>query len=275
MRRMKTRTVALALVAGLLIVLAQAQKAQETPDTGQPDQQAPSAPKGPMAETEEELEAYQKLLNASLTADQMISLAEEFVQMFPDSELNSFVYLKAMEGYRKKGDFPKLREFGEKSLAIDPENVQALLWLALFIPERTKNTDLDREEKLKEAEDYAKRALAAIEKKEKPDPEMLDTVWEGAVNDMRASSYDALGHVAMKRGRYEAAADFFKKAIALQVEKSPIVLWRLGLTYRIMKKYELARDALKQSVDAGGVNVGLRDYAAEELQRLEELLKKQ
>ena len=269
------RTAALALLVGLLIVLAPAQEPQQTPDTGQPDQQAPSAPKGPMAETEEELEAYQKLLDASLTADQMISLAEEFVQMFPDSELNSFVYLKAMEGYRQKGDFPKLREFGEKSLAIDPENVQALLWLALFIPERTKNTDLDREEKLKQAEDYAKRALAAIEKKEKPDPEMLDTVWEGVVNDMRASSYDALGHVAMKRGRYEAAADFFKKAIALQVEKNPIMLWRLGLTYRIMKKYEMARDALKQAVDAGGIRHGTRDYAAEELQRLEELLEKQ
>ena len=269
------RTAALALLVGLLIVLAPAQEPQQTPDTGQPDQQAPSAPEGPMAETEEELEAYQKLLDASLTADQMISLAEEFVQMFPDSELNSFVYLKAMEGYRQKGDFPKLREFGEKSLAIDPENVQALLWLALFIPEQTKNTDLDREEKLKHAEDYAKRALAAIEKKEKSDPEMLDTVWERAVNDMRASSYDALGHVAMKRGRYEAAADFFKKAIALQVEKNPIVLWRLGLTYRIMKKYELARDALKQAVDAGGIRHGTRDYAAEELQRLEELLEKQ
>jgi tetratricopeptide (TPR) repeat protein len=275
---MKMRTAALALVVGLLIVLAPAQVPQQTPDTDQPDQpdqQAPSAPKGPMAETEEELEAYQKLLDASLTPDQMISLAEEFVQMFPDSELNSFVYLKAMEGYRQKGDFPKLREFGEKSLAIDPENVQALLWLALFIPERTKNTDLDREEKLKQAEDYAKRALAAIEKKEKPDPEMLDTVWERAINDMRASSYDALGHVAMKRGRYEAAADFFKKTIDLQAEKDSIVLWRLGLTYRIMKKYELARDTLKQAVDAGGVKVGLRDLAAEELQRIEESLKKQ
>ncbi len=272
------RTAALVLVVGLLIVLASAQEPQQTPDTGQPDQpdqQAPSAPKGPRAQTEEELEAYRNLIDASLTPDQMISLAEEFVQTFPDSELKSLAYAKAMQGYRQKGDFSKMREFGEKSLAMDPENVQTLLWLALFIPERTKNTDLDREEKLKQAEDYAKRALSAIEKMEKPDPEMLDTVWERTVNDMRARSYDALGHVAMKRGRYEAAADFFKKTVELQVEKDPIVLWRLGLTYRIMKKYELARDTLKQSVDAGGVRVGMRDYAAEELQRIEESLKKQ
>ena len=268
--------VALALVIGLLIVMAPAQEPEQTPDAfGLPAEETVTVKKPPQAKTQEEYEAAQKLNNASLSPDQMISLAEGFVQKFPDSELKVFAYLKAMEGYRQKNDFPKMHEFGEKALAMDSENLQALLWLALFIPERTRNTDLDREEKLKQAEDYAKRAMSAIEKTEKPDPEMLDTVWERTVNDTRAGSYEALGHVALKRGQHPTAADFFKKAIELQAEKDPIVLWRLGLTYRIMNKYELARDALKQAVDAGGVKVGLRDHAAEELQRLEELLKKQ
>ena len=163
-----------------------------------------------------------------------------------------------------------MQEFGEKALAVDPEDAAVLLLLALAMPEQMRQTDLDREEKLNTAEEYAKRALAAIDKSQKPNPQVSDAQWDQIRNDARAESYAALGYVALKRSQYSAAEEYLKKSIELQVQKNPVVYWRLGLTYEMMKKYELARDALKEAVELGGVRVGQRD-----LQRVEELLKKQ
>ena len=268
-------TVALALVVGLLIAMAPAQEPQQTPAAGQPAEETVTVKKPPQPKTQEEYEAAQKLTNVSLSPDRMIALAEEFVQNFPDSELRGFAYRRAMEGYGEKNDFPRMQEFGEKALALDPENAAVLLLLALAMPERTRQTDLDREEKLNTAEEYAKRALSAIDKSQKPNPQMSDAEWDQMRNDARAQSYAALGYVALKRSQYSAAEEYLKKSIELQVQKDPVVYWRLGLTYEMMKKYELARDTLKQAVELGGVRVGQRDSAAEELQRVETLLKKQ
>ena len=90
MHRMKTTTVTLALVVGLLIAMAPAQEPEQTPDAfGLPAEETVTVKKAPQAKTQEEFDEYQKLIDASLTPDQMISLAEEFVQQFPDSELKS------------------------------------------------------------------------------------------------------------------------------------------------------------------------------------------
>ena len=273
MHRMKTTTMAVALAAGLLIALAPAQEPQPTPGAAQ---QAPAVKRQPQAQSQEELDTFNKLVSPSLSADQMITLADEFVQKYPDSELLGHVYRGAMEGYRLKNDFRKMLEFGEKALAVDPEDGVTLLLLALAIPERTRETDLGRDQKLNKAEEYAKRALAAIDKMQKPNPMIADAEWDRMRNDVRGQSHAALGFVAMHRKQYPAAEDFFKKSIELQPEKDPIVLWRLGRTYEFMKKYELARDALKEAVEMGGVKVpGRGDLAAKDLQRVEKEFNKQ
>ena len=275
MPRMKTTAVTLALVVGLLIAMAPAQEPSQTPDTfGLPAEETVTGKKPPQPRTQEEYEAAQKLNNVSLSPDRMIALAEEFVQKFPDSDYKGFAYRTAMEGYRQKNNFPKMHEFGEKALEEDPDDAVVLVRLATAIPMRTRPTDLNKKEKLKQAEEYARRALAAIPKMLKPDPEALDAEWESVQNDLRGSSYAALGHVAYLRDQYPASADFFKKAIELKANKDAVVHLLLGLTYRAMNKLELARDALKQTVELETDSM-VGNLAAQHLQRVEKLLEKQ
>lgn len=269
--------IAIAAVAWLTVPHLIGQQPQQLAAGGQAAQaQQPGqqAKKQPQAKTKEEFDALQKLADPSLTPDQKITMGDEFLQKFPDSELKGFVYRKEMEAYQQKNDFAKMREFGEKVLEQDPDDAVSLILLASAIPERTRETDLDKDQKLNQAEGFAKRALAAIDKLQKPAPEMPDADWEKVRNDARAQSHAALGLVSLQRKQYPAAEEAFKKAVELQAQKDSIIFWRLGLTYEFLKKYEQAREALKQSVGLGGVKVGTRDYAAEELQRVEEFLKK-
>jgi tetratricopeptide (TPR) repeat protein len=269
MKRFLTLTAA-ALVAlvGSGLLLAQA---AQTPPAGQQQPGQPAAKKQPAPKTKEEYDAYQKFWGAT-TPDDKIKFSEEFLQKYPDSELKAWAYRKEMEAYQQKNDFEHMREFGEKAIEAEPNDVMALLLLAGAIPERTKESDLDRDEKLNTAEKYSKRALEAIEKMEKPSPQYTDAQWDAARNDARSQVHAALGLVNLHRKNYTAAEESFRKATQLQTQPDPVVWWRLGLTLQFLKKYEDALTVLDKAVSLGGVKVGDKDFAVEERDRVKKFL---
>jgi tetratricopeptide (TPR) repeat protein len=270
----------LAVVAALMLAAClipaghlQAATPQEAQPQAQPQPQ-PEAQAGPQPKSQEEFDALQKLSDPDLPPDERIALAEEFLIKFPDTDFKTFIYRQEMAAYQQKNDFTNMLEFGEKVLAAEPDDAITLIMLASAIPERTRENDLDRDEKLRKAEEYSRRALAAIDNLAKPNPAMPDADWDRARDDARGQVHASLGLVFMHRKNFDEAEQQFKKATELQQQKDPIVFWRLGLAYRSNKKYEQARDAYQQSVALGGVRVGDRDLAAEELKVIDEFLKK-
>ncbi len=234
-------------------------------------QQPAAAKKQPTPKTAEEYAAYQKFWNAQ-EPDEKIKFAEEFLQKYPESELKTFAYRKEMEAYQQKNDFEHMRDFGEKILDAEPNDAISLILLATAIPERTKDTDLDRDQKLSTAEGYAKRALEAIGKLEKPNPQVTDQQWEAVRNDARSNAYAAIGLVNLYRKSYPAAEEAFKKATELQQQPDPILWFRLSLTLDFTKKYEDGLAAAEKSVSLGGVKSGGRDVAADERDRLKKII---
>ncbi len=281
----QTWMVATAMLVALSLACAQAPKPGAAPPAGakaaapaqQGQQPAPApAAKQPRPKTKEEAESLQKIFtDPALTPDQRISLAEEFLLRFPKSDFKLMVLRLEMTVYQQKNDFPNMLEFGEKVLKESPEDAPTLITLAGAIPERTTENDLDKDVKLGKAESYAKRGLASLDKLQKLDPAMPDDEWQKRVNDGRGQIYAALGLVAMVRKQFDQAEESFKKAISLQMKEDGITYWRLGLALQGGKKYPEAREALKKSVAAGGVKVGGRDLAAEELKRVEDFVSRQ
>lgn len=287
------RMFALIAAVGLMAAMAMAQPAQQPqgaakqpqaapqqPAQQQQGQPAPGAKKQPQAKTQEELGEFQKLQDPNITPDQRISAVEEFLKKYPDSELKGYALRFQFMAYQQKNDFVKMREVGERVLETDPEDALTLVLLANAIPERTRETDFDRDQKLKTAEEYAERALKAIDKLEKPNPQMTDAEWEAVRNDARGQSYSAMALVAMNRKQYDKAEENFKKAASMQMQKDPVLYWRMGMAYYSNKKLEQARDAFKQSVALGGVKVPAgdgktRDVAQEALNSVEQQLRKQ
>jgi tetratricopeptide (TPR) repeat protein len=266
MKRYWKTSVAVLLGAGLLL----AQAAPAAP-AAQPAQ--PAAKKQPQAKTQEEFQAYQKI-GAATGPDEKIAASEEFLTKFPDTELKALVRKEEMKAaYAKQPpDISKTREYGEMALGLMEDDPEVLLILAYSIPQKVKDTDLDKDQNLAAAEGYAKKALDLVDKLQKPNPQITDDQWKQALSGARSQAYESLGMVADLRKQLDPAEENYKKA--LEQQDNANTWYRLG---RILvsqaqaldkkgdvpggtKKYEDALTAYEKVVAAGGTSVAsMRD----------------
>jgi tetratricopeptide (TPR) repeat protein len=220
----------------------------------------------PRAKSQDELDAYQKFIRESNT-DQQIKMIEDFLLAYPNTELKEYAYQAATQAYQAKNDFNKVLTYGELTISENPNNLVALLIMAAAIPERTTKTDLDKEQKLTDAEQYANRALETLEKMPPP-ANMTPEQWAPVKRDAESTPHSALGMIALIREDYPKAESEFNAATQLAAKADPVVLYRLGLCYSFEKKYDPAIQALDRSASSGGVKVGgpdgdTRDLVAE------------
>jgi len=176
-----------------------------------------------------------------------------------------------MQAAYQKNDPAKVREFGEMALGMTEDDPEILITLAYVIPQRVKDTDLDKEQNLSAAEGYAKKALETLEKLPK-NPALSDEQWKQALSGARAQAFESLGMIADVRKQLDPAEENYKKA--LEQQDNANTWYRLG---RILvsqaqaldkkgdnaggtKKYEEALAAYDKVVAAGGTSVaGMRD----------------
>ena len=111
------------------------------------------------------------------------------------------------------GDSDNMIVWAERALDADPKNYQAMLMLGQAYASRTKEFDLDKEDKLKKAEDYANRAEEALKTAEKPNPQLTDEQWTEAKKQMTAQTFEIKGTAALVRKKYDVAITEFKNAV--------------------------------------------------------------
>ncbi len=93
----------------------------------------------------------------------MEKAADDFAAKFPDSELRVVLFKLAMQKYQGANNADKMTEMAQKVLALDPDDPEALVAVAQVLAERTRDTDLDKDQKLAEAKKNAERALVTID----------------------------------------------------------------------------------------------------------------
>ena len=208
-----------ALIALVFGMLASAQEAQ-----------APVVAKQPQAKSQKEVEAIQAMFNAP-DADTRIAAAETLLTKFADTEFKAVALLMAAMSCQQKNDVERMMVYAERTLEADPNNYNAMLMLASAIAQRTREHDLDREEKLGQAEKHANNALAQIAKSPKPNPNVPDDQWEAAKKDMNAQAHEALGMAQAARKKYPAAISEYKLATEMAASPDPGTFLRLGDAY--------------------------------------------
>ena len=77
--------------------------------------------------------------------------ADDFAAKYPDSELRPLLYRSAMQRYQLANNADKMLEMAKKVLAIDPDDPEALVGISQVLAERTRDTDLDRDQRLAES----------------------------------------------------------------------------------------------------------------------------
>jgi tetratricopeptide (TPR) repeat protein len=210
---------------------------------------------GQQPKSQEELDALIALQNAQ-APDDRIAAAEKLLTNFKDTEFKETANYVLMLAHQQKNDFENMLLFGERVLSINPDNTGALISLANAIPMRTREFDLDKDEKLAKAEDFAKRALTLIPNLEKPNPEMPDDQWLMAKKDFMASVYESLGLVAMKRKSYDTAEEQFRKSLEIGAEQPAAGFFYLGQALKEQGKNEEAINALDQAIARGDFQLG-------------------
>ena len=83
----------------------------------------------PQAKTQPEYADY-NAANAISGGAAMEKAANDFAAKYPDSELRSILYSKAMHNYQAENNPDKMLAMGEKVLAYDPDNPVALVLTA-------------------------------------------------------------------------------------------------------------------------------------------------
>ncbi|HYZ85200.1 MAG TPA: hypothetical protein VE621_12385 [Bryobacteraceae bacterium] len=188
------------------------------------------AQKQPQPKSPKEAEAVMAIMNAQ-TPDARIQAVENLLSKFADTEFKAVALQLAAFSAQQKNDYEKMIIYSERTLQADPQNYPAMLLLASGIAQKTREHDLDKEEKLAQSEKYAKSALDLIAKAEKPRPDITDEQWNAAKQDYTAQAHEALGMSAMVRKKFDVAATEFKASIDASSQPDPGTMVRLVAAY--------------------------------------------
>lgn len=216
----------------------------------------------PQPKSQAEVDAIMAVQN-SQDPNVRIAAAQKLLKDFKDTEFKEFANYMMMLSYQQLNDFENMLIFGERTLEHNPDNVGVLIQLSSAIPLRTREFDLDKEEKLSKADDFAKRAMTLIPNMQKNDPNMTDDQWLLVKKDFMSQANEALGITALKRENTDEAVDYLMKAINLAGQQSGQTFYFLADAYQKQGKKTEAMNAAEKAAAAG-------DFSAELISQLKQ-----
>jgi tetratricopeptide (TPR) repeat protein len=223
------------------------------------------------AKSKEEMQAYQDAFAIPDPAAAEAA-ADAFSAKYPTSELRVSLYMRVMNLFGQANNTEKVIATGRQAIAADPTNPVPLVQVASALAESTRDTDLDREQRLAEA---AKDAQAAIDNLETGllVPSNADPVRVEAVkHSIRTMAYDTLGMVDLDRNDYAAAVTNLQKAIDESNGNPEGVLYlRLSVAQDKLQQLPQALDSANKAVQysqAGSTAMALAKQQQERLQKL-------
>ena len=202
----------------------------------------------PAAKTQPEFDAYKAAIVLT-DAPALEKAADDFAAKFPDSELRAVLYKLAMQKYQAANNADKMLEMSQKALTFDPDDPEALVAGAQVLAERTRDTDLDRDQKLAEAKKNAERALVTID---------TDVPTSGYPPDkvalfkgfLRSEAYAVLGTIASDQKNWAEAETNLRKSIeAFPEQVDSVAVLRLAVALDMQNKIPDALKYANQAVD--------------------------
>ncbi|MEZ5356300.1 MAG: tetratricopeptide repeat protein [Bryobacteraceae bacterium] len=221
------------------------------------------AQKQPQPKSQKEAEAINAIFTAA-DADARIAAADALLKNFADTEFKAVALQVAAASAQEKNDFEKMVFYAEQTLQADPKNYASMLMLATGYAQRTREHDLDKEDKLKMAEKYANSAIETVKTATKPRPDITDEQWENAKKDFTAQGMEALGIAAMTRKNYDEAIKQFKAAIDAGGTPEPVTKLRLASAYNQTQKYDEALTLLDGILAQPDLHPQVRSLAGQE-----------
>jgi tetratricopeptide (TPR) repeat protein len=244
----------------------QAASGQGTTPQGTPA--APATKRPPQAKTQPEFDAY-KVAAAATDAAALEKAADDFAAKFPDSELRLLLYKSGMHMYQNANNAEKTEALGRKVIAIDPDDPDALTTVAEVIAERTRDTDLDKDQRYADGLKMAEHALSTVETDVAVPPNTPQEKVDAFRAGLRAQAYSTMGTIEYNKGNFPGAQEDFQKAIDAFPSQpyAPDVL-RLALSLDKQSKYDEALKFANRAVELSQDNTPIGGSARRERDRL-------
>ncbi|MFZ0770157.1 MAG: tetratricopeptide repeat protein [Candidatus Sulfotelmatobacter sp.] len=232
---------------------------------------APAGKRPPQAKTQPEFDAY-KAVAAITDAAAQEKAADDFATKFPDSELRPLLYKAVMHSYQQANNGEKMMAMSQKVLTYDADDPDSLLGVAQVLAERTRDTDLDRDQRLAEARKDAQRALVTVDTDIPTAGQPADKI-EAYKGFLRSEAYAILGTIDYNAKSWADAETNLRKSIdAYPQQPDPIAVLRLALALDQQNKYPEALKYANQAVDLTQAGSNAGDAARKEKDRLIQLI---
>ncbi len=195
--------------------------------------------------------------------------ADDFSAKYPDSELKSYLYSKAMHEYQNENNPEKMLSVGEKVLRLDPDNSIALVLTATVLADSLSDSDTDRQAKIARVKTNATHALDTLDSGFTPPANASPEQVKVFKNTLQSMAHSALGIVALKtEDNSEAEKELRLSADLNQSQPDPYIWYHLALAQDHQKKYTEALASINRALQVMGANADLRDLARGEQSRL-------
>jgi tetratricopeptide (TPR) repeat protein len=269
--RMKRRAI-ITLIAMLGITgwsFSQNKPAAQTTPAGQTA--APTGKRPPQAKTQPEFDAYKAAAALTDPAAQE-KAADDFATKFPDSELRALLYKAVMHSYQQANNGEKMMAMSQKVLTFDADDPEALLGVAQVLAERTRDTDLDKDQRLAEARKDAQHALVTVDT-DVPTAGQPQERIDAYKGFLKSEAYAILGTLDYNAKNWADAETNLRKSIdAFPQQPDPVAVLRLSLALDQQNKYPEALKYANQAVDLTQAGSNAGDAARKEKDRLIQLI---
>lgn len=242
-------TAAVALGMGFLIFGAPPVRGQATQSSQSPQQPAagekPATSEQPPVDKEEE-DAYKAV--TALTnpqSSEIVSQSEAFLAKYPTSRYRANVYFRLVNAYLSMGQAANAVTTGEKAIVENPENMDVLALESTVLPRVTNPNALDFEQKLGEAERFAKRSIELVNAMQKPEGN-TDEQFATWKNERLGMAHYGLGLVAYMRGNTAVYVEEFDQSSKIDPAPEPLLFFLLGTGEMKLQKFPDAQAAFER-----------------------------
>ncbi len=240
--------------------------------------------KGPQAKTQAEYNAYTALYNEK-TPQKKAELAEKFIIDFKESDfisnaytmmlgaytgaqnwakvidaadravalptadnkLKAFAYANAMVASQNLNQIDKVVTYGDKVLALEPNDLNAMITLSSVIPAKLPTDEAGKKAALDKAEGLAKKALSGVE----PLLAQAPAAQKGQITQIQGQLHSTLGLIAYDRLDYAKSIEEYDQAVKT-TPKDDVAHFYMGADYQALsaqasRQYQ---DAVKAENDA-------------------------
>jgi tetratricopeptide (TPR) repeat protein len=195
------------------------------------------------------------------TPDERLQAIDKVLTDFADTEFKVALLTMAVQTAQQKGDYPQTVTYGERLLMADPNNAFALVNLAAETARHTREFDLDKDENLMKVDKWAKAGIEAAKTMPKVTSAETDEDLEKDRKDMQAQGWVALGMADTVRKSYDAAADDYRKSLAIESAPNAATLVRLAQVYMVTGKLDNASFTLDKAIAAPSASDQIKSIA--------------